>query len=142
MRLIYYFDTYISPQLAWHCFSISEDLHRFARNLQHMNAKLFSLLFLNNFKRVTPWSKNKNNFGFIYCKFLANLCKFQKYWNNAMSNDGLIIENMDLSHIHLAVLLSLFFLNSGWELEKNWQRVGGGEKVRRKSNRILKVPWQ
>ena len=30
---------------------------------------------------------------------------FQKYWNNAMSNDGLIIENMDLSHIHLAVSL-------------------------------------
>ena len=27
----------------------------------------------------------------------------QKYWNNAMSNDGLIVENMAQSHIHLAV---------------------------------------
>ena len=40
--------------MSWHCSSISEDLHRFAKNLQHMNAKLFLLLFLNNFKSVTP----------------------------------------------------------------------------------------
>ena len=30
----------------------------------------------------------------------ANL---QNFWNNMMSNDGLITEYMDLSHIHLAV---------------------------------------
>ena len=35
--------------------------------------------------------------------FLQICVNLQKYWNNAMSNDGLIIENMDLSHIHLAV---------------------------------------
>ena len=35
--------------------------------------------------------------------FLQICVNFQKHWNNAMSNDGLIIENMDLSHIHLAV---------------------------------------
>ena len=28
---------------------------------------------------------------------------FHKSWNSSMSNDGLIIENMDLPHIHLAV---------------------------------------
>ena len=55
----------------------------YTRNLQHINAKLFLLLFLNNFKQIC-----------------ANL---QKSENNMMSNDGLIIENMDLSHIHLAV---------------------------------------
>ena len=33
----------------------------------------------------------------------ANLYKSR---NNMMSNDGLIIENMDLSHIHLAVCIS------------------------------------
>ena len=58
---------YLSHHLTWHCSSISEDLHRFARNLQHMNAKLFLLLFLNNFKRATPSPRNnnKNNFAFI-----------------------------------------------------------------------------
>ena len=69
--------------MAWHCSSIYKDLQRFTRNLQHLSAKLFLLLFLNNFKQIC-----------------ANL---QKSENNMMSNDGLIIENMDLSHIHLAV---------------------------------------
>ena len=36
--------------------------------------------------------------------FLQICANLQKFWNNMMSNDGLIIENMDLSHIHLAVL--------------------------------------
>ena len=31
--------------------------------------------------------------------------KVQIKWLNMMSNDGLIIENMDLSHIYLAVLI-------------------------------------
>ena len=34
--------------------------------------------------------------------FLQICVNLQKYWNNTMSKDGLIIENMDLSHIHLA----------------------------------------
>ena len=35
---------------------------------------------------------------------MLQICgNFQKYWNNAMSNDGLIIENMDLVHTDLAV---------------------------------------
>ena len=87
---------YLSHHLTWHCSSISEDLHRFARNLQHMNAKLFLLLFLNNFKQATPRNNNKTN-------FLQICVNFQKYWNNAMSNDSLIIENTDLSRIQLAV---------------------------------------
>ena len=33
---------------------------------------------------------------------------FHKFWNNMMSNDGLIIENMDMSHIYFAVLINLF----------------------------------
>ena len=37
MRLIYYF-RYLSHHLTWHCSSISEDLHRFARDLQHLLA--------------------------------------------------------------------------------------------------------
>ena len=69
---------YLSHHLTWHCFSISEDLHRFARNLQHMNIKLFLLLFLNNFKCATPRNNNKNNFAFIFYKFLANLFKFSE----------------------------------------------------------------
>ena len=36
----------LSHHLTWHCSSISEDLHRFTRNLQHLLTKLFLLLFL------------------------------------------------------------------------------------------------
>ena len=60
---------YLSHHLTWHCSSISGDLHRFARNLQHLSVKLRIArlkLFRNN---------NKNNFALIWCKFLANLCK-------------------------------------------------------------------
>ena len=32
---------YLSHHLTWQCSSISENLDRFARNLQHNNAKLF-----------------------------------------------------------------------------------------------------
>ena len=35
--------------------------------------------------------------------FVQICVDFQKYWNNAVSNDGFIIENMELSHIDLAV---------------------------------------
>ena len=51
---------------------ISEDLHRFARNLQDMSEELFLLLFLNNFTTETV---TKNNFERKCWKFLANLCK-------------------------------------------------------------------
>ena len=81
---------YLSHHLTWHCSSISEDVYRFARHLLHMNIKLFLLLFLNNFKCATPRNNNKNNFAFIFCKFLANLFKFSeileqhyvKWWLN------------------------------------------------------------
>ena len=79
-----------------HCSSISEDLLKFARNLQHLLTKLFLLLFLNNFTTETIIKKtflraNAANF-FEIC---ANL---QKYWNNVMSNDGSSIEIIDESH--------------------------------------------
>ena len=44
----------MSHHLTWHRSSIYEDLHKFARNLQHMSAKLFLLLFQNNFVSCTP----------------------------------------------------------------------------------------
>ena len=44
---------YLSYHLTWHCSSISEDLYRFARNLQHLSTKLFLLLFPNNFRPAT-----------------------------------------------------------------------------------------
>ena len=35
---------------------------------------------------------------------MRQICvNLQKYWNNLMSNDGFIIENMELSLIYLAV---------------------------------------
>ena len=36
---------YLSHHLKWHCSSISEDLHGFARNLQHFSAKKFDEQF-------------------------------------------------------------------------------------------------
>ena len=69
---------------------------RFARNLQQFNAKLFLLLFLNNFRR-----KNFQSFSLICCKFLSNLSKSSNSWNNVMS----MLENMDLPWSHLAVSL-------------------------------------
>ena len=53
---------YLSHHLTWYCFSISEDLHRFARNLQYLSTKLFR-------------NNNKNNFELMCCTFPANLCK-------------------------------------------------------------------
>ena len=97
MRLIYYFDTWA---IIWHCSSISEDLHRFARNLQHLSAKLFLLLFLNNF---TTETLTKTIFRSYAANFLEICANLQKSWNNMMSNDSFIIEYIDLSHIHLAV---------------------------------------
>ena len=38
--------------------------------------------------------------------FLQICVNPKKYWNNGMSIDGLIIEYMDLSHIHLAVVMN------------------------------------
>ena len=90
-----------------YCFRISEDLHRFARNLQHMSAKLFLLLFLNNFRRATCKIVQEQK------QFCAQICaNLYKSWNNMMSNDGLIIENMNLSLIHLAVPFPHFLLQN------------------------------
>ena len=78
MRLIYYFDT---CAIIWHgIFPVFQDLHIFARNLQHLSAKLFLLLFLK--QNCAETIHNKNNFALICCKFLANL---QKSWNSMMS---------------------------------------------------------
>ena len=86
--------------MTWHCSSIPEDLHRFARNLQHLLTEMFLLLFLNNFTTETI---TKTIFRAIAANFLQICVNLQNYWNNVMSNDGLIIEYMDLSHIHLAI---------------------------------------
>jgi hypothetical protein len=40
-------------------------------------------------------NNNKNNFALISVQICANL---HKSWNNAMSNDGLIIKIIDQSH--------------------------------------------
>ena len=75
---------YLSHHLTWQCSSISEDLHRFARNLQHLLSKLFLLLFLNNFitetiAKTILWANAAN-----FLQICANL---KKYWKIAMSND-------------------------------------------------------
>ena len=86
---------YLCHHLTQHCSSISKDLHRFARNLQHLLAKLFLLLLLNNFttETITKTLLRANATNIL--QICANL---QKQWNNAMSNDGSSIEIIDQSH--------------------------------------------
>ena len=73
---------YLSHHLTWHCSSISEDLHNFPRNMQHFSAKLFMLLFLNNFRQATCRNSNKKNFAVICCKIHANLRKSWQILNS------------------------------------------------------------
>jgi hypothetical protein len=69
-------------------------LWRFAQN---MITKLVLLFFLINFRHQTIIKT-------ILWSYLLQICaNLLKSRNNTMSNDGSIIENMDLSHIHLAV---------------------------------------
>ena len=106
MRLIYYFDTWA---ITWHdivlvflkiCTDLQEICSIWAQN--YFCYCFWTILGLQLAKLFR--NNNKNNFALICCKFLANL---QKSWNNMMSNYGLIIENMDLSHIYSFSCMSL-----------------------------------
>ena len=69
---------YLSHHLTLHCSSISEDLQRFARNLQHSSEKLslFCFWIILGVQLAKLFrNKNKINFLFICCKFLGNLWK-------------------------------------------------------------------
>ena len=81
IRLIYYFDTWA---IIWH--DIVPVFMKICTDLQYMSEKLFR----NNNKQ--------------FCAQMLQICaNLHKSRNNMMSNDGLIIENMDLSHVYLAV---------------------------------------
>ena len=80
-----------------YCFRISEDLHRFAT----FAPKLF-IVFAIISEQFCYRSNNKTILWANAANFLQICVNLQKSWNNSMSNDGLIVENMDLSHIHLA----------------------------------------
>ena len=69
---------------------VCTDLHRYELKIVFVIVARLKL-FRNN---------NKNNFVIISVQICANL---HKYWNNAMSNDGLIIEIIYQSHGDLAV---------------------------------------
>jgi hypothetical protein len=67
-----------------------------------MNAKLFLLLFLNNFASCAPkivQTQEKKKIGRSNAANFLQICaNLQKYWNNAMSNDGSNVEIIDQSH--------------------------------------------
>ena len=74
---------------------------RFARNLQHLSARLFLLLFLNSFRRATRRNNNKNNFALIH--MLQISCKSEQIFRNPetiWSQIMALLENMDLSHMY------------------------------------------
>ena len=104
---------YLSHHLTWHCFSISKDLHRFARNLQHMSTKLFLLLFLNNFSRATHKNNNKSNFALIcfWSQIMYNL-----YLKAVSIHERVIIArelffNFTLQKSHLWYILKIYSSN-------------------------------
>ena len=76
----------LGHHLTLNCSSISEDLHRFARNFKHKNSKLYLLLFLGIAGLKLFRNNNKSNFAFICSKFPANLCKSSGILENATSN--------------------------------------------------------
>ena len=80
----------LSHHLTWHCSSINKDLHRCDHKTVFVIVARLKL-FRND---------NKNNFVIISVQVCANV---QKYRNKTLSNNGLIIENIDLFPIHLAV---------------------------------------
>ena len=82
--------------LTWNCSSIYEHLHRFAQ-IWSQNCFCYCCA-----PKIVQKQKQKQFCDHIF----ANL---HKSWINTMSNDGLIIENMDLSHIHLAAKMILSF---------------------------------
>ena len=57
--------------MTWHCSSIYEDLHRFARNLKQLLVIVFDI----DSEQFYYRNDNKNNFLSKCCKFLANLSK-------------------------------------------------------------------
>ena len=79
---------YLSHHLTWH------DLLRFERNLQHLLAKLFLLLFLNNFTTETITKTIMR----------ANAANFLQIFRNTgtlpcqIKNNGSSIEIIDQSH--------------------------------------------
>ena len=84
--------SYLSHHLKWHFSSIYDDLQRFAYECKIVFVIAARLkLFRNN---------NKSNFVLTSLQICSNL---HRSGNNTMSNDDLSIENMDLSHIHLAL---------------------------------------
>ena len=69
-------------QYLWRFAQICTDLHRYDHKIVFVIVACLKL-FRNN---------NKNNFASISVQICANL---HKSWNNTMSNDGLIIENIE-----------------------------------------------
>jgi hypothetical protein len=87
MTLIYYFN---NQAIIWH--GIVPVLIKICTD---MITKMFLLLFLNNFRCQTITK-------IILRSYLCKSVQIFINPNNMISNDGSIIENMDLSHIHLA----------------------------------------
>ena len=80
----------IKPSFDIALFQYFWNLHKFARNLQYMNPKLF-LFLLQGVTRLKLFrNNNENNFAFICCKFLANLCKSSEILKQCHVNWGLM----------------------------------------------------
>ena len=90
-----------------YCFRIYEDLHRFEHKFVFV--KIVSEQDCSEIITIL------RSYAANFLQICANL---QKSWNNMMSNDGLIIEYMDLSNIHLVVALIFTFnlLKKIWEI--------------------------
>ena len=112
---------YLSHHLTWHCFSISEDLQEIC-SIWMQNC--FCYCSWTIFRRATRYSETitKTILPSYAANFFQICANLQKSWNNMMSNDSLIIENMDLCHVHLAV----FPFTSDNDILQEWRQWGFG----------------
>ena len=98
MKLIYSWLRYLSHHLTYYCSRIYDDLHRYERKIVFVNG-VYLKLFRNN---------NENDFVQIFINPETIRCQM-KADSRVSQNFGLISENMDLSNIHLAVKVSIFY---------------------------------
>ena len=126
---------------------------RFAQICKKFAAFERKMVFLMVSEQFYYRNSNKNHFEFICCKFLANL---QKYWNNMMSNDGLIIEIYGYVSYSFSCILQVLWWNENNHEWNRWRKFLGNrgfpiqighlwkeyQNIYEKSNRLcIKYCW-
>ena len=90
---------------------VSYSIHKFTQICKKFAAFARKIVYVYCSEIIT-----KTNLGVNFLQICVNI---QKFWNNVMSNDGLIIEYKDLSHIHLAAPKFYFIFDPTFSVKIN-----------------------